>query len=66
MFYTLLASLLGFTFFKKLSLIGKKIYNKPVISKILSAMIGSWLGIQGLFISIWFAFFYICWYFYKV
>ena len=29
--YTLLASLLGFTFFNLLSLIGKKIFNKPVI-----------------------------------
>ena len=57
--YTLLASLLGFTFFNLLSLIGKKIYNKPVIGggdAKLSAMIGSWLGIKGLFISIWFAF----------
>ncbi len=58
-FYTLLASLLGFTFFNLLSRIGKKIYNKSVIGggdAKLSAMIGSWLGIQGLFITIWFAF----------
>ena len=57
--YTLLASLLGFTFFYLLSHLGKKIYNKPVIGggdAKLSALIGSWLGIQGLFISIWFAF----------
>ena len=57
--YTLLASLLGFAFFNLLSRIGKKIYNKPVIGggdAKLSAMIGSWLGIQGLLISIWFAF----------
>ncbi len=57
--YTLLASLLGFTFFYLLSFIGKKIYNKPVIGggdAKLSAFIGSWLGIQGLLISIWFAF----------
>ncbi len=56
---TLVASLLGFTFFYLLSRIGKKIYNKPVIGggdAKLSAMIGSWLGIQGLFITIWFAF----------
>ncbi len=57
--YTLLASLLGFTFFNLLSCIGKKIYNKPVIGggdAKLSALIGSWLGIQGLILSIWFAF----------
>ena len=57
--HTLLASVFGFAFFYLLSLIGKKIFNKPVIgggdSK-LSALIGSWLGIQGLFISIWLAF----------
>ena len=55
----MLASLLGFTFFYLLSYVGKKIYNKPVIGggdAKLSAMIGSWLGIQGLLISIWFAF----------
>ena len=54
-----MASIFGFTLFYLLSLIGKKIFNKPVIgggdSK-LSALIGSWLGIQGLFISIWLAF----------
>jgi len=57
--YTLIASLLGFIFFNLLSRIGKKIYNKPVIGggdAKLSAFIGSWLGIKGLFISIWFAF----------
>ncbi len=56
---TLWASFFGFAFFYLLSLIGKKIFSKPVIgggdSK-LSALIGSWLGIQGLFISIWLAF----------
>ena len=57
--YTLIASLLGFSLFNLLSFIGKKIYKKPVIGggdAKLSALIGSWLGIQGLFISIWFAF----------
>ena len=57
--HTLLASFFGFALFYLLSLVGKKIFNKPVIgggdSK-LSALIGSWLGIQGLFISIWLAF----------
>jgi len=57
--YTITASLFGFAFFNLLSRIGKKIFNKPVIGggdAKLSAMIGSWLGIQGLFISIWLAF----------
>ena len=57
--YTLVASLLGFIFFNLLSFIGKKIFNKPVIGggdAKLTALIGSWLGIQGLFISIWCAF----------
>ena len=57
--HTLLASVFGFALFYLLSLVGKKIFNKPVIgggdSK-LSALIGSWLGIQGLFISIWLSF----------
>mgnify|MGYP001484984388 CR=1 FL=1 len=57
--HTFLASVFGFALFYLLSLVGKKIFNKPVIgggdSK-LSALIGSWLGIQGLFISIWLAF----------
>ena len=54
-----MASVFGFALFYLLSLVGKKIFNKPVIgggdSK-LSALIGSWIGIQGLFISIWLAF----------
>ena len=42
-----------------MSRIGKKIFKKPVIGggdAKLSAFIGSWLGIQGLFITIWLAF----------
>ena len=42
-----------------MSRIGKKIFNKPVIGggdAKLCALMGSWLGIQGLFISIWLAF----------
>ena len=57
--YALTASFLGFAFFYLLGLIGKKIFKKPVIGggdAKFSAMIGSWLGIQGLFISIWLAF----------
>ncbi len=56
---TLSASFFGFTFFYLLSRIGKKIFNKPVIGggdAKLSALIGSWLGISGLFLSIWLAF----------
>ena len=53
--HTLLASAFGFALFYLLSLVGKKIFNKPVIgggdSK-LSALIGSWIGIQGLFKSL--------------
>ena len=56
---TLTASFLGFAIFYLLSRIGKKIFNKPVLGggdAKLSAMIGSWLGIEGLLISIWLAF----------
>ena len=56
---TIIASFLGFNFFVLLSFVGKKIYNKPVMGggdAKLCALIGSWLGIQGLFISIWLAF----------
>ena len=57
--YTLTASFLGFSSFYLLSCMGKKIFRKPVIGggdAKLSALVGSWLGIQGLFISIWLAF----------
>jgi len=57
--HTLKASFLGLAFFYLLSLIGKKIFKKPVIGggdAKLGALIGSWLGIQGLFVSIWLAF----------
>ena len=57
--YTIIASFLGFIFFILLSYIGKKVFNKPVIGggdAKLGALIGSWLGIPGLFISIWLAF----------
>ena len=56
---TLTASFLGFVFFSFLSYFGEKIFNKPVIGggdAKLGALIGSWLGITGLFISIWLAF----------
>ena len=55
----LTASLLGFIFFNLLSYFGKKIFNKPVLGggdAKLAALMGSWLGINGLFISIWLTF----------
>ncbi len=57
---TLTASILGFTFFILLSRIGEQVFKKPVIGggdAKFGALIGAWLGIQGLFISIWLAFF---------
>jgi len=57
--YSLTASFFGFAFFYLLGHIGKKFFKKPVLGggdAKLSAMMGSWLGIQGLFISIWLAF----------
>lgn len=55
-----LGALIGFLFFYLLRNIGQKIYKKPVLGNgdaKLSALIGSWLGIQGLLISIWLSFF---------
>ena len=55
-----LGALLGFLFFYLLSILGQKIYKKPILGNgdaKLSALIGSWLGIKGLFISIWLSFF---------
>ena len=56
---TLMASFLGFIFFSLLSFIGEKIFHKPVMGggdAKLGALIGSWLGLQGFFISTWLAF----------
>ena len=56
---TIIASFIGFIFFNLLSYIGKKLFKKPVLGggdAKLGALIGSWLGIQGFFISIWLAF----------
>ena len=53
------ASLIGYFFFCLISYIGLKIFKKPVMGggdAKLSSLIGSWLGIKGLFISIWLAF----------
>ncbi len=57
--HTTIASCIGFATFYLLSYFGKRIFHKPVLGggdAKLSALIGSWLGIQGLFISIWLAF----------
>ena len=56
---SIFAAFIGFIFFYLLSLLGLKIYKKPVMGggdAKLSALLGSWLGIQGLFITIWLAF----------
>ena len=49
------AAFIGFSFFYLLSFLGLKIFKKPVMGggdAKLSALLGSWLGIQGLFIAI--------------
>ena len=59
-FETILAASLGYLIFKAISEIVFKIYKKPVMGKgdaKLAALIGSWLGLKGLLISIWLAFF---------
>ena len=57
--YSLLGSVLGYLIFKLMSLVGAFIFKKPVLgngdSK-LAAMIGAWLGVKGLLITIWLAF----------
>tara|TARA_B100001250_G_scaffold307532_2_gene269360 strand:- start:743 stop:1555 length:813 start_codon:yes stop_codon:yes gene_type:complete len=60
-FETILAAFLGYLIFKAISAIGLRIYGKPVMGKgdaKLAALIGSWLGLKGLLISIWLAFFF--------
>ena len=59
-FETILSASLGYLIFKAISAIGLRIYKKPVMGRgdaKLSALIGSWLGLKGLLISIWVAFF---------
>jgi len=57
--YSLLGSVLGYLIFKLISLLGAFIFKKPVLgngdSK-LAAMIGAWMGIKGMLITIWLAF----------
>ena len=56
---TFSAALLGFFLFYFLNLIGTKLFKKPVLGggdAKFSALLGSWLGIKGLLISIWLSF----------
>ncbi len=57
--YSLLGSVLGYLIFKLMSLLGEFIFKKPVLgngdSK-LAAMIGAWIGVKGMLITIWLAF----------
>tara|TARA_Y100001968_G_scaffold98358_1_gene88380 strand:- start:194 stop:691 length:498 start_codon:yes stop_codon:yes gene_type:complete len=58
---TLLAAFSGYLIFKLISFIGYLIYKKPAMGKgdaKLAALLGSWLGFTGLFLSIWLAFFF--------
>ncbi len=56
---TFSASVLGFLIFYSLSEIGKTLFKKPVLGggdAKLSALLGAWLGIKGLLITIWLSF----------
>ena len=56
---TFSASILGFLIFYSLSEIGKILFKKPVLGggdAKLSALLGAWLGIKGLLITIWLSF----------
>ena len=58
---TIIATFLGYLIFQIISEIGFRIYKKPVMGKgdaKLSALIGSWLGLKGLCLSIWLSFFF--------
>ena len=56
---TFSGTILGFLIFYSLSFIGKFLFNKPVLGggdAKLAALLGAWLGIKGLLITIWFSF----------
>ena len=57
--YSLLGSIFGYLVFKSLSFFGKIMFKKPVLgngdSKLV-AMIGAWMGVKGMLITIWLAF----------
>ncbi len=51
-----LAAICGFLFFRLLAFVGYRIFSRPAIGDgdgFLSALLGSWLGIYGLAISLW-------------
>ncbi len=53
------ATLLGYFIFYSLSLIGKFLFKKPVLGggdTKLTGLLGSWLGVKGLLITIWLSF----------
>ncbi len=56
---SIIAALLGYIVFQLISEIGLRVFHKPAMGKgdsKLTALIGSWLGIKGTFITIWLAF----------
>ena len=56
---SLSAALLGFLIFLALRIFGEKVFNKPVLGKgdeKLVALLGSFLGVQGMLITIWLSF----------
>ena len=56
---TFSGTILGFLIFYSLSFIGKILFKKPVLGggdAKLAALLGAWLGIKGLLITIWFSF----------
>ncbi len=56
---SIIATLLGYLIFQLIIVIGLRIYHKPVMGKgdsNLAALLGSWLGIKGLGITLWLAF----------
>ena len=58
-FYSLSAALLGYLIFLALRIFGEKVFKKPVLGKgdeKLVAFLGSFLGIQGILITIWLSF----------
>ena len=56
---TFSAAVLGFLIFYSLSVIGENLFKKPVLGggdAKLSALLGAWLGIKGILITIWLSF----------
>ncbi len=56
---SIIATFFGYIAFRLISTIGLQLFKRPAMGKgdaKLSAMLGSWLGIQGLCLTIWLAF----------